>query len=87
MRPGRLDRIVYVGPPDQVAREEILNIRTRSMSVEPGFDVAEIARIVSISLALNMIFIRLPSDIVWAFCRPKDVQAQNLARCAKRRHY
>lgn len=47
MRPGRLDRIVYVGPPDQTAREEILNIRTKTMCVEPGFDVAEIARIVS----------------------------------------
>ena len=48
MRPGRLDRILYVGPPDQKAREEILKIRTRTMSVEPGLDVAEIARIVSI---------------------------------------
>jgi ATP-dependent 26S proteasome regulatory subunit len=50
IRPGRLDRIVYVGPPDQKAREEILMIRTRSMSVEPGCDMAEIARIVSLSL-------------------------------------
>ena len=48
MRPGRLDRILYVGPPDQKAREEILKIRTRTMSVQPGLDVAEIARIVSI---------------------------------------
>jgi len=45
MRPGRLDRILYVGPPDQKAREEILKIRTRTMSVEPGMDVEEIARI------------------------------------------
>jgi ATP-dependent 26S proteasome regulatory subunit len=56
MRPGRLDRIVYVGPPDQKAREEILDIRTRSMSVEPGFDVAEIARIVSISPAMHIYY-------------------------------
>ena len=47
MRPGRLDRILYVGPPDQEAREEILKIRTRAMSVEPDLDVQEIARIVS----------------------------------------
>jgi AAA family ATPase len=47
MRPGRLDRILYVGPPDQEAREEILKIRTRTMSVEPDLDVQEIARIVS----------------------------------------
>lgn len=46
MRPGRLDRILYVGPPDQQAREEILKIRTRTMSVASDLDVAEIARMV-----------------------------------------
>ena len=46
MRPGRLDRQVYVGPPDQQGREEILRIRTKKMSVEPGLDVTEIARMV-----------------------------------------
>ncbi|PCH40447.1 AAA family ATPase [Wolfiporia cocos MD-104 SS10] len=44
MRPGRLDRVLYVGPPDQGGREEILRIRTRKMSVEPGIDFTEIAR-------------------------------------------
>jgi AAA family ATPase len=47
MRPGRLDRILYVGPPDQKDREEILKIRTRTMSVEPDLNIKEIARIVS----------------------------------------
>ncbi|KAF8133361.1 P-loop containing nucleoside triphosphate hydrolase protein [Boletus edulis] len=43
MRSGRLDRILFIGPPDQEGREEILRIRTRKMSVEPGFDVSKIA--------------------------------------------
>ncbi|KAG1739442.1 P-loop containing nucleoside triphosphate hydrolase protein [Suillus paluster] len=43
MRPGRLDRILYVGPPDQDGREEILKIRTRKMSVEPGLDLRAVA--------------------------------------------
>ncbi|KAF8838488.1 AAA-domain-containing protein [Paxillus ammoniavirescens] len=43
MRPGRLDRILFIGPPDQEGREEILRIRTKKMSVEPGFDAAKIA--------------------------------------------
>lgn len=47
MRPGRLDRILYVGPPDQSGREEILKIRMRSMTVEPDIDIEEIARLVS----------------------------------------
>ena len=63
MRPGRLDRILYVGPPDQKAREEILKIRTRTMSVEPGLDVAEIARIVRIFV----------SSLVWMSAERSDV--------------
>lgn len=47
MRPGRLDRIVYVGPPDLEGRKEILRIRTSKMSVEPGLDIEELARLVS----------------------------------------
>ena len=46
MRPGRLDRLVYVGPPDLGAREDILKIRTRTMRVGPDFDAGEIARMV-----------------------------------------
>ncbi|TCD65859.1 AAA+-type ATPase [Steccherinum ochraceum] len=43
MRPGRLDRILYVGPPDQAGREEILRIRVKKMSVEPDLDISRIA--------------------------------------------
>lgn len=45
-RPGRLDRLVYVGPPDFQGREEILRIRLSKMSVDPAVDVSEIARLV-----------------------------------------
>ncbi|KAF9473994.1 AAA-domain-containing protein [Pholiota conissans] len=43
MRPGRLDRILYVGPPDRAGREEILAIRMRSMTVGPDVDIHAIA--------------------------------------------
>ncbi|KAL4264713.1 AAA family ATPase [Pleurotus pulmonarius] len=43
MRPGRLDRILYVGPPDESGREEILRIHTRKMAVDPHTDFAELA--------------------------------------------
>ncbi|KAL5529736.1 hypothetical protein ACEPAG_5721 [Sanghuangporus baumii] len=43
MRPGRLDRILYVGPPDRAGRLEILHIRTRTMSVDPNLDYEELA--------------------------------------------
>jgi AAA family ATPase len=46
MRPGRLDRLVYVGPPDLRGREEILRIRLSKMSVDPAIDISEIALLV-----------------------------------------
>lgn len=60
MRPGRLDRILYVGPPDLDARIDIFSIRFRSMTVEPGTDARELALLVSFPIwrvliaALNM---------------------------------
>jgi AAA family ATPase len=38
---------LYVGPPDEEGREEILKIRTRKMSVEAGLDLHAIAVMVS----------------------------------------
>jgi len=46
MRPGRLDRILYIGLPDQQAREEILRIRMQKMSVGECLDIKHIAAMV-----------------------------------------
>lgn len=46
-RPGRLDRILYVGAPDLLTRQEIFKLRMKSMAVDPEVDVAELAKIVS----------------------------------------
>ncbi|KAF9263698.1 AAA-domain-containing protein [Marasmius fiardii PR-910] len=43
MRPGRLDRILYVGPPDRQGREEIFKIRLHRMKVDEKIDIAELA--------------------------------------------
>ncbi len=45
MRPGRLDRILYVGPPDYEGRIEILRIRMKGMAVASDVDVEELARL------------------------------------------
>jgi len=45
MRPGRLDRLLYVGPPDLQGREEILSIRLAKMSVEPELDIRNLAEV------------------------------------------
>jgi SpoVK/Ycf46/Vps4 family AAA+-type ATPase len=46
MRPGRLDRILYVGPPDLAGRVDIFRIRTRNMAVEPALDLDALAALV-----------------------------------------
>jgi len=51
MRPGRLDRLVYVGPPDLHGREEILHICVSKMSVDPMIDISEIASLVCVHIA------------------------------------
>ncbi len=43
-RPGRLDRTVLVLPPDQIARETVLNFNLKGRPIENGIDVAAIAK-------------------------------------------
>ncbi len=43
LRPGRLDKIIYVPPPDKKARLEILRIHTRKMPLAEDVDLEKIA--------------------------------------------
>ncbi|TVZ85883.1 ATP-dependent zinc metalloprotease FtsH [Streptomyces sp. BK340] len=43
-RPGRFDRVVQVSPPDRGGREAILEIHTRDIPLDPGVDLAHVAR-------------------------------------------
>ncbi|MCO5590256.1 hypothetical protein L7F22_044225 [Adiantum nelumboides] len=43
LRPGRLDRLLYVGPPDIEARKQILSIRTRDMALAKDVNLGLIA--------------------------------------------
>ncbi|XP_053676314.1 ribosome biogenesis protein SPATA5 [Anopheles nili] len=44
MRPGRLDRIVYVRLPDDEAREEIFQIKLKRIPITPAVNVTELVR-------------------------------------------
>ncbi|KAL9551139.1 hypothetical protein PS6_005153 [Mucor atramentarius] len=44
MRPGRFDQSVYVPPPDEAARFEILKIHTRHMPLDVDVDLLNIAK-------------------------------------------
>ncbi|KFN51714.1 hypothetical protein N790_14285 [Arenimonas malthae CC-JY-1] len=43
-RPGRFDRVLFVPPPDQPAREQILRLELAGRPSEAGIDVASLAR-------------------------------------------
>jgi len=43
LRPGRFDRLVYVPPPDEKARLEILKIHTRNMPLAKDVDLKQLA--------------------------------------------
>jgi transitional endoplasmic reticulum ATPase len=44
LRPGRLDLIIYIGPPDEKARQEILRIVTQPMPLDNDIDLASIGQ-------------------------------------------
>jgi len=44
LRPGRFDRIIYVPPPDEKARLEILKVHTRKMPLAEDVNLEEIAK-------------------------------------------
>ncbi|MBO6608481.1 CDC48 family AAA ATPase [Altererythrobacter sp.] len=43
LRPGRFDELVYVGTPDQLGREHILEIHTKSIPLAKNVDLSKIA--------------------------------------------
>jgi transitional endoplasmic reticulum ATPase len=44
-RPGRFDREIEIGIPDQQGRREILNIHSRGMQIEESLDLHQIAKV------------------------------------------
>lgn len=44
LRPGRFDSLIYIAPPNEAARKEILRIRTRSVPLADDVDLDALAR-------------------------------------------
>jgi transitional endoplasmic reticulum ATPase len=45
LRPGRLDKLVYIPPPDYSTRLEILRILTASLPLSPSVNLSELAKV------------------------------------------
>lgn len=79
MRPGRLDRILYVGPPDLESRKEIFRVRFETMAVAPDIDIDELAQTVRDLLMVSV----LTHVLTFLRRRLKDVQVQRLRSSVK----
>jgi SpoVK/Ycf46/Vps4 family AAA+-type ATPase len=44
LRPGRLDKIIYMPPPDEVGRKQILGIYTKKLPLAPDVDLGKLAK-------------------------------------------
>jgi len=73
MRPGRLDRILYVGPPDRHGREEIIRIRTAKMEMGAGVDFAELAEMVRGRIFHRSIM------LIWLFVKTEGCSGAEIA--------
>jgi transitional endoplasmic reticulum ATPase len=45
LRPGRLDRLIYVGIPDIEGRKKILKVHTNKMSLDSNVDIQKLAHL------------------------------------------
>jgi hypothetical protein len=72
MRPGRLDKLLYVGPPDKAGRAEILRIRTRKMQVDPELDLDVLSELVS------EIYTMIPGPVRWLLFMDDDAATDSL---------
>jgi SpoVK/Ycf46/Vps4 family AAA+-type ATPase len=87
MRPGRLDRILYVGPPDFAGRVDILRIRTRNMAVEPALDLGALATLVRSPPLPFLLKYHFTTFGCWdGWYRRSDARGQKSRLCAKRPH-
>jgi transitional endoplasmic reticulum ATPase len=57
MRTGRMDKVVYLGPPDVFAREEMLRLHLRERPVTNDFDFTELARLTDAYVSSDIKFL------------------------------
>lgn len=81
MRPGRLDRILYVSPPDLESRREIFRVNFAKMAVHGDVDINELAQLVSIWPRSH--FVNAVLALIGRFPRRTAVLALSSSRFAK----
>jgi transitional endoplasmic reticulum ATPase len=82
-RTGRLDKLIYVGPPDEEARREMLALHLEGRPQEKGLNFAELAKATEFYSASDLRFL-VDEAARHALTRKEDITHESFrAACAK----
>ncbi|WFC96569.1 AAA+-type ATPase [Malassezia brasiliensis] len=76
LRPGRMDRLVYVGPPNVEARRKILTLRTQKMAIAGDVDLHVIAELADGCSGAEMVSICQEAGML---AMNEDMECQEIA--------
>src|SRR3546814_17187627 len=80
-RPGRFDREIIIGVPDQPGRREILGIHTRAMPLADEVDLDELARITYVYVGADLAAITREAGMAAGGSEERSVGEEGGSRC------
>ncbi len=83
LRPGRLDQIVYVGPPDEKARLEILRITSRAMPLAADIELDAIAQSTKNFSGADLVALCREAGVLALHSRSDVISSANFADALK----
>jgi transitional endoplasmic reticulum ATPase len=83
LRPGRLDMIVYVGPPDERARLEILRITAQPMPLALDVDLESIAQSTKNFSGADLVALCREAAVLALQSRSDMISNENFANAVK----
>ena len=83
LRPGRLDQIVYVGPPDERARLEILRITSRAMPLAADIELDAIAQSTKNFSGADLVALCREAGVLALHSRSDVISSANFADALK----
>ena len=79
-RTGRLDKLIYVGPPDEDARQEMLGLHLEGRPLANDFDLGALAKRLNFYSASDLRFL-VDEAARYAMARNKVISNEFLSSC------
>ncbi len=84
LRPGRLDLITYIHPPDEQSRLEILNIVTRKMPLTKDVNVGELAKVTASYSGADLVGVGREAAINAMRSKRKEINGSDFDKALRR---